>query len=387
MEHKDCCRHIAIVIIMLCMMCLSSMQVQAAKIVDKGKWGDNITWTLDDEGTITFSGKGKMKKGTTTHEMFYEDGGNSKYEMYTWAGYLLDIKKIVIKEGITNVPSFAFCYMYSYDSNPICKVVSVELPSSIKTIDRGAFYRCKKLKNINLPSNLKIIGDYAFDTCIALKKMVLPKNLKEIGKYAFYNCRLEKIVLPNNLKKIGRSAFAWCEKLKTIEIPSKVKSIGSFAFQNCTSLETVKFKSNKNKTLVVGSKCFYNCTSLKTVVFPNNVKELRFTFKNCSSLESVKLPKNLEVMAGTFSKCSSLEKITIPAKVKQLDDETFYKCKNLKKIVIKSEKLNFENAYKPHVTYKGIAKDAWILIPASKYDLYKKNIMLSAPETVRIKGR
>ncbi len=373
------------VLLMVCILFFFKMPTQAAEIVDKGTWGDNITWTFDDEGTLTISGKGKMKPGTCDPEAYSE---TLEYEIYTWADHLLDIKKIVIKQGITNVPRHAFYYGYSDNVNAICKVVTVKLPSSVTEIDDCAFLRCKKLKNINLPSNITKIGEGAFHMCISLKKITLPKNLKEIGRAAFEDCRrLEKIVLPNTLKKIGRSAFAWCEKLKTIEIPSKVKSIGSFAFQDCTSLETVTFKSNKNKTLVVANKCFYDCTSLKTVVFPNNVKELRFTFKNCSSLENVKLPKNLEVMTGTFSKCTSLEKITIPARVKQLDDETFYKCKNLKKIVIKSEKLNFENAYKPHVTYKGIAKEAWILIPASKYDLYKKNIMLSAPETVRIKGR
>ncbi len=371
------------ILLLACMWLISGVSVQAAEIVDEGKWGDNITWTFDNEGTITFSGKGKMKPGTCDYEMY----GEGVYDLYTWAPHLLDIKKVVIKSGITNVPRGAFYYGWSDDVNRVCKVVSVKLPSTVKEIEASAFFRCKKLKKINLPSNVTKIGQNAFNTCISLKEIKFPSNLKEIGKRAFSKCRFENVVLPNKLEKIGFGAFEFCEKLKAIDIPAKVKSIGASAFQKCTSLETVEFKSNKNKTLVVGSKCFYNCTSLKTVVFPNNVKELRFTFKNCSSLESVKLPKNLLVMSGTFSKCTSLEKITIPAKVKQLDDETFYKCSNLKKIVINSEKLDFKNANKPHVTYKGIAKDAWILIPASKYELYKENIMLSAPETVRIKGR
>ncbi len=371
---------------MLCMLYViwfSYIPIKAAEIVDEGKWGDNITWTLDDEGTITFSGKGKMKRGTNSHETAGEYGT----EVFTWSDHLLEIKKIVIKNGIINVPNGAFDYGYNDSVNRVCKVVSVVLPSTVTEIGVCAFYRCKKLKKINLPSNLKKIGASAFGTCISLDTITIPSKIKTIERGTFNGCNLKKVILPKNVKKIGESAFSSCDNLTKIVIPKNVKSIGAYAFANCDSLEFVKFEKNTNKEMTIGKKIFLNCKNLKTVLFPNNVKELRFTFKNCSSLESVKLPKNLEVMAGTFSKCTSLEKITIPAKVKQLDDETFYKCKNLKKIVIKSQKLNFDNAYKPHVTYKGIAKDAWILIPASKYDLYKENIMLSAPETVRIKGR
>ena len=33
----------------------------ATNIVESGTCGENLTWTLDDEGTLTISGTGKMK--------------------------------------------------------------------------------------------------------------------------------------------------------------------------------------------------------------------------------------------------------------------------------------------------------------------------------------
>ena len=32
----------------------------AAEVVDSGNCGDNLTWTLDREGTLTISGMGEM---------------------------------------------------------------------------------------------------------------------------------------------------------------------------------------------------------------------------------------------------------------------------------------------------------------------------------------
>ena len=40
-----------------------------SSIVDSGTCGDNLTWTLDDAGTLTISGTGKM----TSHEWTADD--------------------------------------------------------------------------------------------------------------------------------------------------------------------------------------------------------------------------------------------------------------------------------------------------------------------------
>ena len=57
----------------------------AAEITDSGTCGENLTWTLDDAGTLTISGTGAMS-----------------YSFAPW-GYLRGIiKKVVIKDGVTN---------------------------------------------------------------------------------------------------------------------------------------------------------------------------------------------------------------------------------------------------------------------------------------------
>ena len=40
---------------------LLAVGASAAEIVDSGNCGDNLTWTLDSEGTLTISGNGSME--------------------------------------------------------------------------------------------------------------------------------------------------------------------------------------------------------------------------------------------------------------------------------------------------------------------------------------
>ena len=48
----------------------------AADIIDSGTCGSNITWTLDSEGTLTFTGSGDMA------DYDYLDGYGTNYSPY-----------------------------------------------------------------------------------------------------------------------------------------------------------------------------------------------------------------------------------------------------------------------------------------------------------------
>ena len=49
------------VLSLLTVLCLLPAVAHAAT-VDSGKCGDNVTWTLDDAGTLTISGSGKWMR-------------------------------------------------------------------------------------------------------------------------------------------------------------------------------------------------------------------------------------------------------------------------------------------------------------------------------------
>jgi hypothetical protein len=98
--------------------------------------GDHVTWDLKD-GVLTVSGSGEMTTGSTAV--------NS-----VWSFIQDEIKKIVIKSGITSIPEDAFAYLNS--------VTEVEIESGLQTIGAYAFYSCDSLRKVTIPSSVTSIG-------------------------------------------------------------------------------------------------------------------------------------------------------------------------------------------------------------------------------------
>ncbi len=390
---------------MLSLLMLSCITAAAEDLPTSGKWGDNITWELDADGTLTLSGKGKMEYGAF---MYNDELPADEQSIYPWSYYHKQIKKIIIGEGITEISDNAFHNtgdeFWTGDTR-YTQLKTVKLPSTLKSIGKGAFYGACKLKQINFPDNLEKIGSYAFTYCWNLKKVVLPKGVKVIKKHTFDYCKklsyiempsvekieshaffwcesLTEITFPKTLKRIGYAAFSKCNKLTSVTLPSSLEKIGDLAFCDCASLEKVIFEENEYKNFEFGIQIFKDCTALSDVILPQNITNLYKTFQNCSSLKEVKLPKSATTLTATFYGCSSLEKITIPANVKAIDKGLFKNCKNLKKIVFKTEKLNFKNTTDKNSLFNGISENAVITLPVKKYSSYKKLIKPLVPKSV-----
>ena len=62
-------------------------ELPVSNAAQSGTIGENLTWTLDDEGTLTISGTGEMAESTT----------------YQWNSVKDSIKRIVIESGVTNI--------------------------------------------------------------------------------------------------------------------------------------------------------------------------------------------------------------------------------------------------------------------------------------------
>ena len=93
-----------------------------AATVDSGTCGENLTWTLDNAGTLTISGTGPMTDYDWSESPWCSNAS---------------VKKIVIGDGIT-------------------------------TISKHAFYSCFNLTSVTIPDSVTSIGDYAFQYCDSL---------------------------------------------------------------------------------------------------------------------------------------------------------------------------------------------------------------------------
>lgn len=105
------------------------------------------------------------------------------------------------------------------EDNSILKSVSmainsVEIPKSVISIGRFAFFGCNYIKYLNIPKTVKYIGDNAFTDC-GLEDIVIPSSVIMIGNGALNNCKkLKSVALSKNTKFLDKNPFYGCDKLE-----------------------------------------------------------------------------------------------------------------------------------------------------------------------------
>ena len=132
-------------------------------VVESGTCGQNLTWTLDENGLLTIRGKGRMYD--------YEDRGpwyNENIEA--------DVEKVVISSGVTSIGNNAFASG---------SIESVEIPQTVTSIGEYAFYDNYWLFTVSIPKGVTLIGEGAFCDCDNLITVNLPGTLASIGDSAF----------------------------------------------------------------------------------------------------------------------------------------------------------------------------------------------------------
>ena len=329
-------------------------------IVASGTCGDNLTWKLDDEGTLTISGKGAMTEWVHSHSA-------------PWATYSNTINKVVIQPGVTCIGKNAFssgCKNLTSITIPegvtsigryafqLCSsLTSITIPKSVTSIGWSAFQGCSSLKSITIPEGVTSIGEHAFGGCSSLRSITIPEGVTSIEDGVFYECSsLMSITIPEGVTIIGDEAFQWCSSLTSITIPKGVTSIGWKAFQGCSSLKSITipegvtsieygaFDTCRGLTSVtisesvtsIGKHAFDGCENLKSITIPKSVTSIgESAFYGCENLESITIPEGVTSIEGrVFYDCSSLMSITIPKGVTSIGEYAFYLCENLKSITI-----------------------------------------------------
>ena len=120
-------------------------------------------------------------------------------------------------------------------------------------------------KKIIVPEGVTAIGDNAFRSLLSVREVQLPSTIQTIGKRAFYETQLQTINLPEGLKSIDDSAFEKLPLSGTVSLPSTLTAIGNSAFSGA-GLKQLNF--HKDTFPQLGYRAFYECQLLERVVFP-----------------------------------------------------------------------------------------------------------------------
>ena len=324
-----------------------------------GAQGDNLTWVLAGDGTLTISGSGEMKdystssvapwytKRTKILSVVVEDGvtGVGDYAFYA----CLKLASVTLPEGINSIgcASFQDCAKLAEVNIPnsvtrigiqtfqgCSKLTSVTIPEGVTSIDYGVFYDCSSLTSVTIPEGVTSIGDRAFQGCSKLTSVTIPEGVTSIDYGVFFDCSsLTSVSIPEGVTSIGNSAFYGCSSLTSVTIPEGVTSIDSSAFQGCSSLTSVTIPES---VASIGRDAFQGCSSLMSVTIPEGVTSIdSFAFSGCSSLTSVSIPEGVTSIGDSaFSGCSSLTSVSIPGGVTSIDYGVFSGCSGLTSVSI-----------------------------------------------------
>ena len=205
--------------LLCCAMVFSCVPAEASAETG-GFCGENMTWTLTDDGVLTISGSGQMK------DYGYNDA--------PWHRTHAAITGVVIQEGVTSIGNCAF-----YECR---EVSSISIPEGVTSIGHNAFSGCSSLSSISLPAGVTSIESDTFFGCSSLSSISLPAGVISIGSGAFAGCSsLSSISLPAEVASIGEHAFYGCSSLSSVSLPAGVSSIGDYAFSDCRKLACVTF--------------------------------------------------------------------------------------------------------------------------------------------------
>ena len=328
--------------------------VTSEETIAFGQCGENLTWTLNNAGTLTISGSGQMYHFTT-------------YSGSPWYEWRSKIKNISIQSGVTSIGDYAFHSCYSSTSVTIpgsvtsigksafgecSRLTSVTIPEGVTSILDGTFGGCTQLTSVAIPDSVTSIGKYAFLSCYKLTSVTIPDGVTSISDYVFRGCEsLTSVVIPDGVTRIGQEAFYECESLTSVTIPDSVSSIGSYAFNRCESLisvtipdgvtripqNTFSFCSSLTSVTIpdsvayIDNEAFYGCSSLTSVTIPDSVTNIgNSAFRDCSSLTSVTIPKGVTCIWGyVFDGCTELASVTIPESVSKIEYYAFDRCDKL----------------------------------------------------------
>ena len=274
-----------------------------------GDFGENncLHWEVStgvlSSKTLTISGTGAMP------DFNFPEGNLAPWWNYEALGMLTsfgnfklegELKKVVIKDGVTNVSNYALFFLPA--------ATQITLPESVTSIGRYGIALCSKLNGISLPRAVTAIGDFG-----------LAGN------------SFTAVSLPDGLQALGRGAFDACASLSGMTLPAAITAVPDKCFNDCTKLLTVDYKG---EVTAIGERAFEGCKSLTKAPIPAAVTALgNSAFNGCIALTDVTLPGGVTAVPDAcFQGCTALTDMKLPGTVTSVGHNAFTGCKALKDV-------------------------------------------------------
>jgi len=272
--------------------------------------------------------------------------------------------------SVTGIGRLAFAYAVDLSN--------VKLPSTLTTIDYGAFKNCYDLNSIEIPESVTHLGSSVF-AFSKLESVNIPSAITSISDSLFIGCNLSNFRIPSSITSIGKYAFAYNKaSFTSIEIPSSVQDIGEYAFKGTYYLKSVVLSSNITQ---IKEGVFYDC-AITNITIPASVKSIGKNAFCVADLEEIDIPSNVVCIGDSaFGYCAltrvsisdsiafigngafcfnEFTSIDIPSSVTNISPSAFRSCDELVSISVAAENPNYSSyggvLYNKNAAYRSICR-------------------------------
>lgn len=300
--------------------------------------------TAPEEGTMEFEEDVSSFTFTLKDDDTYEIGAN-----------YITAADIVIPTSYNGKPVSSI-QRYAFKDRPI---LSVSIPSSIKTIEEYAFADCTLLSSLKISSSLTTIKEYAFKGCSEISYIYYdgtpndwcgisfenvfsnPFTASEKEKLYVQNAYVDTITFVSGLNRIKKFAFYDYETLTSVSIPNTITHIEEHAFGSCTNLNTVYFQGTWknwfnidfengsasplcNKSGLPSSFYLDNQKISGNIVLPEGITVIKDVALYNLPLYSITLPTTIRSVASSPSL-----PIILPKSITCIEQNTFTKANDI----------------------------------------------------------
>ena len=294
---------------------------------------DGIYYSINDDDNSTVS--------VTYNVYTYDPEPTSVTHNVTYHG----MSEITIPETVTyNGNTYRVTRI---DSLTFCKddeLERINLPSTLESIDFGAFYYCNNLDIINIAD----VGQWCR---MDIDMPYYEYNPLYYAQHLYLNGEeIRDLVIPEGVERIRDNAFAYCNSLRSATIPDMI-AIGKSAFNSCSNLSRV----NIGRVDSIGNLAFYECWGLRQVhassledwcniyfdysgyygQFTNPLYQAGHLYIDGEEIHELTIPDEIKTLnVYAFARCQSFTSLDLTGRTLRnrvyLGSYSFYNCTNLK---------------------------------------------------------
>ncbi len=269
-------------------------------------------------------------------------------------GGCVGLKSFTVDENNANYSSVNGL-LYNKD-----KTVLISFPAGItgnasvengtKTINSNAFYMCSSITSVTIPSSVTSIETGAFDFCESLQAIFYQgKSYSAIGGCLYSADGKRLLVVPcaksgeftvaEGTVEIDNNAFFSCFKITSVVLPQTLQKVNG-AFSQLSSLEKITVSSS-NTYFTTSKGVLYSkdkktiisvpCATKGTYSVLNGVLTIgQYAFANCEDISGVLLPLSVKTIEKhAFYGAQGLSSLILPKSITAIGDYAFDNCSNL----------------------------------------------------------